>query len=195
MLSSFPAFFNMVGSLPMARFLDTRRNPARWTFHGFLLYRLVYPLFILVPWLIPQQQRGLAVVVLLILMNVLLLPWVVGFTAIFPDLVDERDRATAFAARNAIYAAAISIATLLAGQWLSFYKGHFPANYQILIGVGFVLTMIGQNIPVQDEAVTDTVGSYHSKGSNTPGSHELSRTSTAPSQIAWQQYGVRPSTT
>ncbi|MCC7354093.1 MAG: MFS transporter [Anaerolineae bacterium] len=139
-LSSLPALLAMVISLPAGRFLEGRRNPVPWTLNSLLLYRLGFVIVILVPWVVPKDQQGLVLVLVLVGMTIPAHFFNVGFNALLADVIPERKRAGVFTVRNVLNGIVLSTGTFLAGQWLS--RAPFPFNYQMLYVVGLAGSLV-----------------------------------------------------
>ncbi len=140
-LSSIPALLAVFLYIPAARFLERRAKRTPWIWGSLLLSRMGYGMIIVLPWLIPAQSRGLALVCLLIAISMPSTFFATGFNPLLADVVPERDRARVFANRSIISGTVIASLTFLAGKWLdgaeTLVGAAFPLNFQIVYAVGF----------------------------------------------------------
>ncbi len=140
-LSSIPALLAVFLYIPAARFLERRAKRSPWIWGSLLLSRLGYGAIIILPWLIPAQSRGMALVCLLIAISMPSTFFATGFNPLLADVIPERDRARVFANRSIISGTVIATLTFLAGKWLDgaeqIVGAAFPLNFQVVYAVGF----------------------------------------------------------
>ncbi|MBN2006548.1 MAG: MFS transporter [Anaerolineae bacterium] len=140
-LSSVPALLAVFLYIPAARFLERRAKRTPWIWGSLLLARFGYGAIIVLPWLIPAQSRGMALVWLLIAISMPSTFFATGFNPLLADVIPEQERARVFANRSIISGTVIATLTFLAGRWLDnaeqLVGAVFPLNFQVLYAVGF----------------------------------------------------------
>jgi Na+/melibiose symporter-like transporter len=128
--------------IPAARFLERRARRTPWIWGSLFLARVGYGLIVMLPWVIPAQYQGAALVWLLIAISVPSTFFATGFNPLLADVIPERDRARVFANRNIINGMVVATLTFLAGRWLDTAAqidwATFPRNFQILYVIGFL---------------------------------------------------------
>ncbi|HNT77371.1 MAG TPA: MFS transporter [Anaerolineae bacterium] len=141
-LSSVPALLAVFLYIPAARFLERRARRTPWIWGSLFLARVGYGLIVMLPWVIPAQYQGAALVWLLIAISVPSTFFATGFNPLLADVIPERDRARVFANRNIINGMVVATLTFLAGRWLDRAAqidwATFPRNFQILYVIGFL---------------------------------------------------------
>jgi len=128
-------------SIPAGRFISHRSRRKGWVLWSLFVHRLGYVIVAAVPWL-PEglANRGGVLVYLLVTMSASATFFGVGWNSLLADVVPERRRATVFATRNIVAVCITSVVTLLSGLWLE--RILFPANYQVLYGLGFLASLV-----------------------------------------------------
>jgi MFS family permease len=141
LLTSVPALTAVLISLPAGRFLQTRSEPRRWMLGSLLVARTGALLVVLVPWLhLGEWSQGAVLVALLIAWTIPLHFFNLAFIPFLSHAVAERNRATVFAARNALMGAVLAVFSFLFGVWLN--RVAFPFNYQAMYLAGFVFALL-----------------------------------------------------
>ncbi len=135
LLSSMSAVVSLLLAIPAGRWLE-RQDINKAVFRASVWYRLGYLLWVPLPWLFDEQTQVWALIVIALLMAVPLTPLSVGFNALFAAAVPEEWRAYVAGVRNVVYAIAFILSSLGSGYLLEHLP--FPANYQIVFGIGFL---------------------------------------------------------
>jgi MFS family permease len=135
LLSSMAAAVSLMLAIPAGRWLETQTiNVA--VFRSSVWYRLGYLLWVPLPWLFDKQAQVWALIVIALLMAIPLTPLSVGFNALFASAVPPPWRGHVAAVRNAAFAIAFMLSSLVSGYLLEHLP--FPAGYQIVFGIGFL---------------------------------------------------------
>lgn len=135
LLSAGPAMVNLVVTLPAGRWLEEKPvGPA--VFWTAAFHRIFYLLWVIVPLILAPQGQIWALVGLTMLMSIPGTALAVGFNALFADAVPPEWRGHVVGIRNALLSVTFIVVSLLSGYILD--KVPFPANYQIVFGIGFV---------------------------------------------------------
>lgn len=141
LLTSLPALFALLVSIPAGVFLQSRLRRKPWIVAALALSRSSYLLVALLPFIknigIPS---GTLTVWVLVLASIPANFFNVGWYSMLADVTAEERRAAIFSARNIIYNASYSVLTFAFGAWLA--QGKFPENYQWMYLVGFLLTCL-----------------------------------------------------
>jgi Na+/melibiose symporter-like transporter len=136
LLSSLPALFALLVSIPAGVFLQARSRRKPWIIASLAVNRLSYLLIILIPFLqFAGLSHGSMTVWVLVIASIPAHFFNVGFIPMLAEVTSEERRAAVFSARNIVYNASYSICTFLFGMWLN--QVQFPGNYQIMFLVGF----------------------------------------------------------
>jgi MFS family permease len=157
-LTSIPALMAVLVSIPAGRFLNTKTRRKPWILGSLVLYRSVYLLIALLPFLGFSETVLAAVVISLIVsFSGLAHFFNVGWIPLLSDVVPERNRAAVFSARNIIYNISMSVCGFLFGLWLE--KVIFPTNYQILYAFGFITSLLSFYFLLKVQVPDSTVSS------------------------------------
>ena len=141
LLSSLPGLIAVCVSIPAGHFLETRNNRKPWIVGALTLYRTGFALIAVIPWInFPDQWRGPLVIAILILMNIPLHFFNIGWIPFLAEAVPENRRATIFSARNIIANITLSLSALLYGLWLN--QRTFPINYQLMFLSGYIAGLL-----------------------------------------------------
>ena len=133
LLSAMSAVVPLFLAIPAGRWLE-KQNTGRAVFWSSVLFRIGYALWIPLPWLFNEQGQIWALVILAFLMAIPLTPLGVGFNALFAEAVPDRYRAQVAGMRNVTFAVAFMLTSFGIGYLLQHLP--FPANYQIVFGIG-----------------------------------------------------------
>lgn len=135
LLSAVPGLVNLLFALPVAGWLGYR-SLGKAVFWASVASRIFYVFLIPLPvLLIPQTQIWLIILVSLI-MTIPGTAVVIGFNAMFADVVPLEWRGHVLGIRNAFLYFLATGMTLVAGQILG--RVGFPLGYQIVFGIGFL---------------------------------------------------------
>ena len=141
LLSSLPGLLAVFVSIPAGHFLETRSNRKPWIVGALTLYRTGFALIAVIPWLhFPDQWRGALVIAILILMNIPLHFFNIGWIPFIAEAVPETRRASVFSARNVIANITLSLSAILYGLWLN--QRTFPINYQLMFLSGYIAGLL-----------------------------------------------------
>jgi MFS family permease len=141
LLSSLPGLLAVFVSIPAGHFLETRRDRKSWMVGALTIYRTGFALIAVIPWLhIPDLWRGPIVVAILILMNIPLHFFNIGWIPFLAEAVPETKRASVFSARNVIANITLSLSAILYGLWLN--QRSFPINYQLMFLSGYIAGLL-----------------------------------------------------
>ncbi|HMO59341.1 MAG TPA: MFS transporter [Roseiflexaceae bacterium] len=138
LLTSAGALVNALMSIPFAIFIERRTNRWRWTVGSLWLMRSLYVGLILVP-LLPGFQPE-SIVILLLVINVPLALFNVGWLPMFGEVVPLARRARLFSARNMTMNITVMITTFVMGFWLDLVR--FPLNYQLMFALALVMSFL-----------------------------------------------------
>jgi MFS family permease len=136
LLTSAGALVNAVCSIPFALWLQRRPDRWRWTIASLWVMRSLHVGLIAIPWLPAWQPE--AIVVLLLVINLPLALFNVGWLPIFGVVVPLARRARLFSARNMTLNVTVMLATFGAGLWLDVAGDWFPLNYQLMFVVALI---------------------------------------------------------
>lgn len=178
LLTSIPALMAVLVSLPAGRFLNAKSKRKPWILGSLLLYRSVYLLVALLPFIhLPETTLAAVVIGLIVSFSSMAHFFNVGWIPLLSDVVPEGKRAAVFSARNIIYNLSMSICGFFFGLWLE--KVIFPANYQILYAFGFVTSLLSLYFLLKVQ-VPDSIIKPRSqdpiKNTNPWGPHRLKQT-------------------
>jgi hypothetical protein len=141
LLSSIPALITVLLSIPIGRFIQSRRKRFPWVLGSLTVHRTGYILLALVPFLhIAGVSPGLVIVLTISALNIPAIMANNGFMDAFASVVPVDRRASVMVVRNILSAGAVSLCIFLFGAWLELpNKGSpwsewfaFPRNYQIM---------------------------------------------------------------
>lgn len=135
LLTAGPAVVNLMVTMPVGRWLETRPiGPA--VFWASVLHRCFYLLFILLPWFLAPRVELWAIIGITLVMSVPGTALAVGFNALFAEAVPPEWRGHVVGVRNALLAVAFIATSLVCGFILNHLP--FPAGYQVVFAIGFV---------------------------------------------------------
>ena len=140
LMSSVPSLIVVLVTLPAARFLESRPRRLPFIAWSLLLHRLGYLVIALMPFFIHSYQAELFIR-LIIVMQIVLAPFNAGWDSVLADAIPERRRAAVMAQRNMIVSGMVIVAVSLMGRVLDGVI--FPYGFQIVYGVGFLVSCIG----------------------------------------------------
>jgi MFS family permease len=138
LLTSAGALVNALTSIPFAIFLERRANRWAWTVGSLWLMRSMHIGLILAP-LLPVY-RPEAIVLLLLLANIPVALFNVGWLPMFGEVVPLPRRARLFSARNMTLNVTLMITTFVMGRWLD--AATFPFNYQLMFALALVTSFL-----------------------------------------------------
>lgn len=141
LLSSLPALFAVLVSIPAGKFLQARAKRAPWVLWSLFLHRLGFLLIAAIPLLrgLGIPLGGLTVAVLAVI-GIPAHFFNVGWIAMMGDLLPDSKRATVISARMMINNATLSVFNFLFGLWLANFA--FPYNYMWMYAFGFLASMV-----------------------------------------------------
>ena len=152
-LTALPALVNIVWLIPAARLIERQRRPIPIILVSGVLQRVGYLAMVVVPFLPAGQISALIVLGALIAVPSAVIN--IAVTALIPELVSPDRRGSAVSVRWLLMAAAETAAALIGGQLLGLMP--VPLNYQVVIGVGTVLSLLSvrylRRIRVPDTAL------------------------------------------
>lgn len=134
-----PALVGVLWQLPAARLMTRSGYRMRWVIGGGFLYRLMFLLVALVPFVVLNGRAQVTAILWL----VQAIPSTVSNTAFLAMLADAvpADRITQVVGwRIAAFGVANTLSSLLGGRLLEFLP--FPLNYQVLFLIGFTASLI-----------------------------------------------------
>jgi MFS family permease len=134
-LTAGPAVINLLASLPVGRFLETRPL-IRYSFWSAFFTRLGYLALIPLPWLLAPNFEIWGLVLITVLMSIPGTVLAIGFNAMFADVVPPDWRSEVVGRRNALVSASLAGTALLCGWILDMDRLAFPLNYQIVFALG-----------------------------------------------------------
>jgi MFS family permease len=135
LLSAVPGLVNLLFALPAGNWLS-KRSMGRTVFWSSALSRLFYVVFVPLPVLLFPQAQIWVIIIITFLMTIPGTALVVGFNAMFADLVPVEFRGHVVGIRNALISVTATIFTLISGQILD--RVQFPLGYQIVFVIGFI---------------------------------------------------------
>lgn len=133
LLTAGPALINLVLSVPAAHWLQGR-SYFRETYRAAAWHRLGYVVLLGLPWIGTAKLEVAALIGLIFGMAIPGVVLAIAFNAMYAEAVPPAARTKVINRRNAILAVSTSTTALLCGQILS--RTMFPANYQIVFGLG-----------------------------------------------------------
>jgi MFS family permease len=135
MLSAVPGLVNLLFALPVGSWLS-KRSMGRTVFWASALSRIFYLVFIPLPVLLFPKAQVWVIILITLLMTIPGTALVVGFNAMFADLVPVQWRGHVVGIRNALISVTATVFTLISGQILD--RVQFPLGYQIVFFIGFI---------------------------------------------------------
>lgn len=139
-LTALPALVNVVWLIPAARLIERQRKRMPLILAAGVLQRLGFLAMALMPFLLVSGR----VEALIVLNTAVILPAAVistAVTSLLPELAKPDKRGQMVTARWIIMAVTATLAALLGGRFLDLVP--VPLNYQILLGVGTALSLLG----------------------------------------------------
>ena len=133
LLTAGPAGLNLAFSLQSGRWLEGRPFPAV-TFRSSIAHRVIYLLFIILPWAMPPRLQVWGMVGLVLVGAIPGTLLAIAFNATYAEIVPAEHRAHVTGRRNAYLAIALTSSVLASGQVLN--RVAFPLNFQIVFAVG-----------------------------------------------------------
>ena len=138
-LAALPALVNVIWLIPASRLIERHRGLPLVLRTG-LAQRLGYIAMAAMPFIIVSRR----VEALIVIQALITLPTAIintAVTAMIPDLVSAENRGQVISTRWLILAATSTLAALVGGKFLDLVP--VPLNYQILLGVGSALSLLG----------------------------------------------------
>jgi MFS family permease len=139
-LTALPALVNVIWLMPAARMIERQRRRLPLILWAGFLQRLGYLIMAIMPFLVLTGR----VEALIIINTLVTLPAAVINTAIIaliPDLTSPERRGQVVSVRWLLLSLTATAAALLGGKLLDLMP--IPINYQVLLGVGTLLSLIG----------------------------------------------------
>jgi len=140
-LTSLPALFAVLISIPAGNFLQKRTSRKPWVLWSLFLHRLGFVIVAALPLLHKFEipLGGLAIGIF-VAVSIPANFFNVGWIAMMGDVLPEAKRATVVSARIMINNATLSLFNFLFGLWLA--NVTFPLNYSLMYIFGFGCSMI-----------------------------------------------------
>jgi MFS family permease len=135
LLSAVPGLVNLLFALPAGNWLS-KRSMGKAVFWASALSRIFYIVLIPLPVLLLPKAQVWVIVLITFIMTIPGTALVVGFNAMFADLVPAEWRGHVVGIRNALISVTAIIFTLISGQILD--RVTFPTGYQIVFTIGFI---------------------------------------------------------
>lgn len=155
LLTSLPALFALLVSIPAGQFLQARARRKPWIVSALAINRFSYVLVILVPFIkLAGIPSGALVVWILALASIPAHFFNVGFIPMLAEVTTPERRAAIFSSRNIVYNAFYSVCTFLFGLLLS--KLQFPSNYQLMYAIGFIASGLSTYFVIKIEVPDST---------------------------------------
>jgi MFS family permease len=139
-LTALPALVNVLWLMPAARLIERRRRRLPLVLWAGFLQRLGYLIMAVMPFLILTRR----VEALIIINTLVTLPAAVintAVTALIPDLTSPERRGQVVSVRWLLLSLMATAAALVGGKLLDLMS--VPLNYQVLLGVGALLSLLG----------------------------------------------------
>jgi hypothetical protein len=133
LLTAGPAALNLIFSLQYGRWLEGRPL-ARITFRSSVAHRVIYILFVILPWVLPPRLQVWGFVVLVVLGAIPGTLLAIAFNATYGDIVPPESRAHVTGRRNALLAIVLTSSVLASGEILD--RIAFPLNFQLVFALG-----------------------------------------------------------
>ena len=137
-LTAGPAVVNLLISLPIGKFLETR-SFARTAYYASILHRVGYVVILLVMLIFVAQLQISLTLWITVVMSIPGAALMIAFNAMFADIVPPRRRGLVVGRRNALLAVSMTTSALIAGQLLEHIM--FPLNYQIVFFIIWSVAM------------------------------------------------------
>lgn len=134
LINAAPPFVSLLFSLAFGAWI-LRNSARRVVLISAGLMRLYYLPLIVIPILLPAQMQIWVIIAMTFLMSIPGTGLQVSFTVLFGEAVPDAWRAFVAGARNAIFAMACILTSLICGAILQ--NAAFPSGYQIVFGIGF----------------------------------------------------------
>jgi hypothetical protein len=133
LLTAGPAALNLIFSLQYGRWLEGR-STAAITFKSSVAHRVIYLLFVIVPWVLPPRFQVWGLVTLVVLGAIPGTLLAIAFNATYGDIVPPEQRAHVTGRRNALLAIVLTSSVLASGEVLN--RVVFPLNFQVVFALG-----------------------------------------------------------
>jgi MFS family permease len=134
-LSAGPAVVNLLISLPVGKWLETR-SFTRTAFVTSILHRSGYTLMLFVMLLFAEHLHISLMLWISVLMSIPGAALMIAFNAMFAEIIPPDRRALVVGRRNALLAVSMTTTALISGQLLE--QVIFPLNYQIVFAIGII---------------------------------------------------------
>ena len=138
LLTSAAALVNALTAIPFAMFLQRKARRWPWVVASLSIYRLGQIGLILVPFL--PAFRAEAIVLLLLVINIPVSLFNVGWLPMFADVVPLERRARLLSRRNLTLGVTMMVTTFVMGRWLD--AAPFPLNYQLMFALAVAMSTI-----------------------------------------------------
>lgn len=133
LLTAGPAALNLGVSLQYGRWLEGRPL-AKVTFRSSVAHRVIYLLFVVLPWILPPLSQVWGYVLLVVLGAIPGTLLAIAFNATYADIVPAEQRAHVTGRRNAYLAISLTSSVLVSGEILD--RISLPFNFQIVFALG-----------------------------------------------------------
>lgn len=134
-LTAGPAVVNMLISLPAGKWLENR-SFTRTVYLTSILHRAGYVFVLLVMLIFAEHLQISLVLLITVVMSIPGAVLMIGFNAMFAEIVPPDRRGQVVGRRNALLAISMTTTALIAGQLLEHIA--FPLNYQIVFFIGII---------------------------------------------------------
>ena len=135
LLTAGPALVNLVFTLPIGRWLQSRPI-GRSVFGGAVAFRLLFLVYALLPLTLPPAMQLQAMIWATFLFTIPGVALAIGFNALFATAVPPEWRGTVAGRRNALLSVFYIIASLLSGYILN--NNSVEIGYTLIFSLGFV---------------------------------------------------------
>ncbi len=139
LLSAAPAIVTLMSALPVGRVLH-RWPISRVVFWTSVAHRFFYLLWALIPWLFPSAVHAQWLLIFTFAMSVPGAVLAISFNGMFAAAVPAERRGHVVGIRNALFALASVLTSLLCGYILDQLPS--PQGYQVVFGLGFLGAVI-----------------------------------------------------
>ncbi len=135
LLTAGPALVNLVFTLPIGRWLQSRPI-GRSVFGGAVAFRILYLIYALLPLTMPPDQQLQAMIWATFLFTIPGVALAIGFNALFAQVVPPEWRGVVAGRRNALLSVVYIVASLLSGYILN--NTTLEVGYTLIFGLGFI---------------------------------------------------------
>lgn len=169
LLTAGPALMQLLFSLPVGRYLE-RLPLIPSSYIPAFIQRSGHLLLVFLPSILPEQTQIWAIILITLLGSIPGTFLMIGFNAMFADLIPVEERGRVVSRRNALSAIALTGSALLSGYLLD--KVSYPLNYQLVfligsigaLGSSFILTRL-RNTSLKSARVGQPMGELLRPGS------------------------------